>query len=116
MQGMTMQQYLQYTGMTVDAFVEQMKPQALKRIQSRLVLEAVAAAEKIEVSDEEVEAELQRMADTYKMELDKVKEYMGESEIASLKQDLAVQKAAELVASAAEDAASAAEVAASAAE
>lgn len=109
MQGMTMQQYLQYTGMTVDTLVEQMKPQALKRIQSRLVLEAVAAAEKIEVSDEEAEAELQRMADAYKMELDKVKEYMRESEIASLKQDLAVQKAAELVASAAEVAAPAAE-------
>lgn len=102
MQGMTMEQYMQYTGLTVDALVEQMKPQALKRIQSRLVLEAIAEAEKIEVSDEEVEAELKKMAEAYKMELDKVKEYMGEKEIASLKQDLAVQKAAELVTSSAE--------------
>lgn len=102
MQGMTMEQYMQYTGMNRDTLVEQMKPQAMKRIQSRLVLEAVAEAENIQVSEEEVEAELQKMADTYKMELDKVKEYMGETELDSIRKDLAVQKAVELIVASAE--------------
>ena len=78
MQGMTVDQYLQYTGLTREALVDQMKPQAETRIKNRLVLEAIAKAENIEVSDEEVEAEMQKMADAYKMELDKVKEYLGE--------------------------------------
>jgi len=102
MQGMSMEQYMQYTGMTAETMVEQMKPQAVKRIQSRLVLEAIAEAEAIAVADEEVEAELQKMADSYKMELAKVKEYMGETGIADMKKDLAVQKAAELIVSCAE--------------
>src|SRR5699024_7846405 len=68
MQGLSMDQYMQFTGSTVDALVEQSKPQALKRIQSRLVLEAVAAAEKLEATDEELEAEYARMAEQYKME------------------------------------------------
>lgn len=102
MQGMSMEQYMQYTGMTAETMVEQMKPQAVKRIQSRLVLEAIAEAEAIAVADEEVEAEFQKMADSYKMELAKVKEYMGEAGIAEMKKDLAVQKAAELIVSSAE--------------
>ncbi len=102
MQGMSMEQYMQYTGMTAEKMAEQMKPQAVKRIQSRLVLEAIAEAEAIEVADADVEAELQKMADAYKMELAKVKEYMGEAGIAEMKKDLAVQKAAELVVSSAE--------------
>ena len=77
MQGMTVDQYLQYTGLTREALVDQMKPQAETRIKNRLVLEAIAKAENIEVSDEEVEVEMQKMADAYKMELDKVKEYLG---------------------------------------
>ncbi|MCR5657359.1 MAG: trigger factor [Butyrivibrio sp.] len=93
-QGMNMQQYMQYTGNTVEQLMEQVKPQAIERIQSRLVLEAVAAAEKLEVSDAEVEEELKKMADQYKMELDKVKELMGDRELKSMKDDLAVQKAA----------------------
>lgn len=97
MQGMTLEQYMQYTGMDRDKLVEQMKPQALKRIQSRLVLEAVADAEKIAVSDEEVDAEVQKMADTYKMEAAKVKEYIGEDGLDSIRKDLAVQKAVELI-------------------
>ncbi len=97
MQGMTVDQYLQYTGLTREALVDQMKPQAEKRIKDRLVLEAVAKAENIEVSDEEVEAEMQKMADAYKMELDKVKEYLGEAGKDSLKDDLAVQKAVDLI-------------------
>ncbi len=102
MQGMSMEQYMQYTGMTAEQMAEQMKPQAVKRIQNRLVLEAIAEAEAIEVSEAEVEAELQKMADAYKMELAKVKEYMGEAGIAELKKDMAVQKAAELVVASAE--------------
>lgn len=102
MQGMSMEQYMQYTGMTAEIMTEQMKPQATKRIQSRLVLEAIAEAEAIVVADEEVEAELQKMADAYKMELATVKEYMGETGIAEMKKDLAVQKAAALIVSSAE--------------
>ncbi len=96
-QGMDMNQYMQYTGNTIEQLMEQVKPQAIERIQSRLVLEAVAEAEKLEVSDEEVEEELQKMADQYKMELDKVKEIMGESQLKSMKEDLAVQKAAKFL-------------------
>jgi len=97
MQGMAMEQYMQYTGSTVDAMVEQMKPQATKRIQSRLVLEAVAAAEGIVISEEEVEAEIGRMAEAYKMEADKLKDLISEGEKKNMKEDLAIQKAIELV-------------------
>ncbi len=96
-QGMNMQQYMQYTGNTVEQLMEQVKPQAIERIQSRLVLEAIAAAEKLEIAEDEVEEELKKMAEQYKMEMDKVKELMGEREIKSLKDDLAVQKAAKFV-------------------
>ena len=96
-QGLTMEQYMQYTGLTPDRMAEQMKPQAVKRIQTRLVLEEIVKAENIQVSDEEVEAELQKMAEMYKMELDKLKEYMGEEEKESMKKDLAVQKAVDLL-------------------
>ncbi len=96
-QGMDMNQYMQYTGNTVEQMLEQVKPQAIERIQSRLVLEAVAAAEKLEATDEDVEEELKKMADQYKMELDKVKELMGESGLKSMKEDLAVQKAAKFL-------------------
>ncbi|WP_035772194.1 trigger factor [Butyrivibrio sp. VCD2006] len=93
-QGMNMQQYMQYTGNTVDQLLEQVKPQAIERIQSRLVLEAVAAAEKFEISEDEIQEELEKMAKQYGMEADKVKELMGNREIKSLKEDLLVQKAA----------------------
>lgn len=96
-QGLSIDQYFQYTGMTADKIVEEMKPEAVKRIQTRLVLEAVAKAEDIQVSDEEFDAELQKMADMYKMELDKVKELMGEAEMKQVKEDLAVQKAVDLI-------------------
>ena len=96
-QGMNMQQYMQYTGNTVDQLMEQVKPQAIERIQSRLVLEAVAAAENLTASDEEVEEELKKMAEQYKMEIEKIKELMGERELKSMKDDLAVQKAAKFL-------------------
>lgn len=96
-QGLSMEQYFQFTGLNAKAFVEQMKPQALRRIQSRLVLEAVAKAENIQISDEEFEKELENMASMYKMELDKVKELVVDREKEQIIMDLAVQKAVDLV-------------------
>ena len=101
MQGLTMEQYLQFTGGNVQALVEQSKPQALKRIQSRLVLEAVVAAENLTASDEELDAELGRMAEQYKMEVEKLKEMFAEEDLKSVREDLAIQKAVELVTDAA---------------
>lgn len=97
-QGLSLEQYMQFTGMTVEGLLEQMKPEALKRIQNSLVLEAVAAAENIEISDERLDEELAKMAEQYKMEVEKLKELMGEEEKAQLKSELAVQAAAELIA------------------
>ena len=96
-QGLSIEQYFQFTGMTPEAFLEQMKPQALKRIQSRLVLEAVVDAEKITVSEEEIEAEYDKMATAYQMELEKVKELIGDEQKEQLTKDLAVQKAVTFV-------------------
>ena len=89
---------MQYTGVTVEQLLEQVKPQALKRIQSRLVLEAVVKAENITVSEEDFDAEAAKMAETYKMEADKVKELLGEEGKKQVMEDLAVSKAAEFVA------------------
>jgi trigger factor len=97
MQGMNIDQYLQYTGSSVDQMLAQVKPQAIERIKSRLVLEAVAAKEKIEATEEDVAAELERMAGQYRMELDKLKELMSDAEMKQLKSDLAVQKAADFL-------------------
>ncbi len=96
-QGLSVEQYFQFTGLTAEKMIEDMKPQALKRIQSRLVLEAIAEAEKIEVTDEEIEKELTDMASMYQMEVDKLKELMGENETKSMKMDVAVQKAVDFV-------------------
>lgn len=101
MQGMSIEQYLQYMGGSIDAMVEQYKPQALKRIQSRLVLEAVVAAENLEVSDEELEAEYSRMAEQYKMEVEKLKELFSDADKKNIREDLAIQKAVDLVTEAA---------------
>lgn len=92
-QGLTMEQYFQFTGMTAEKMMEELRPQALKRIETRLVLEAIVKAENIEISDEKLDEELQKMADTYKMELDKIKEFMGENEKKQMKEDMAVQEA-----------------------
>ncbi|MBR1670624.1 MAG: trigger factor [Butyrivibrio sp.] len=97
MQGMNLDQYLQYTGTSVDQMLAQVKPQAIDRIKSRLVLEAVAAAENLEASEQDVNDELERMADQYKMEVDKLKDLMGDGEMKQLKSDLAVQKAADFL-------------------
>ncbi|MBO7353623.1 MAG: trigger factor [Lachnospiraceae bacterium] len=99
MQGLSIEQYFQFTGLTAEKLLEQMEPQALKRIQSRLVLEAVAKAENIEVSDEDIENEYKKMAEQYQMELDKVKELIGENEKKQIAMDLKVEKAVEFIAS-----------------
>ena len=104
MQGLTMEQYMQFTGATVDSLKEQMKPQAVKRIESRLVLEKVAEAENIQISDEKLDEELAKMAEMYKMELDKFKELVGEYEKEQMKKDLAVQEAVTLMADSAKEA------------
>ena len=78
-----------------------MKPEAVKRVKNSLVLEAVAKAENIEVSEEEFEAELQKMADMYKMEIEKIKEFMQDAEAKQMKDDIAIQKAVELIVSSA---------------
>ena len=96
-QGISMEQYMQFTGMTPQMLLEQIKPQAMKRIQSRLVLEAVVAAENITVSEEEFEEEVTRMAASYMMEADKVKELLGEGGKKSVMEDLAINKAVEFV-------------------
>ena len=97
MQGLSMEQYSQFTGMTAAAMMEQVKPQAEKRIQSRLVLEAIVAAEKIEVSDAEYEEELAKMAEAYKMEVEQIKEIMDDERAVEMKKDMAIQKAVEFV-------------------
>jgi trigger factor len=97
MQGISIDQYFQFTGLTKEAFLEQLKPQAEKRIKTRLVLEAVAKAENIEASEEEYNDELKVMAETYQMEVEKITEMIGEFEEKSIKEDICIKKAAEFV-------------------
>lgn len=96
-QGLTLEQYFQFTGMTAEKMMEEMRPQAEKSIKTRLVLEAIVKAENIEVSDERVEEELTKMAEAYQMEVEKLKEFMGENEKKQIKEDLAVQEAITLL-------------------
>jgi trigger factor len=102
-QGLTLEQYFKFTGMDAGKFTESLRPQALKSIQTRLVLEAVAKAENIEVSDEELEKDINEKASMYNMEPDKLKEMLGEKEIKRIKEDIAVQKAIDLVTEAAKE-------------
>lgn len=95
MQGLSLDQYFQFTGTTYDKMVEQVRPQAEKRIKSRLVLEAIVEAEKIEATEEDFEEELKAMAEAYQMEVEKVKEMLPEKSVSQIKADLAVRKAAE---------------------
>ena len=97
-QGLSIDQYYQFTGLDQAKIQEQMRPQALKRIQSRLVLEKIAEVENIQISDEKFEEELKTMADMYKMEVEKLKELMGDAEKEQMKKDIAVQEAVTLVA------------------
>ncbi len=95
--GLSMEQYLQFSGLTLDKLKDQVRPEAETRIKSSLVLEQIAKEENFEISEEEVNAEIERMAAQYGMEADKLKEYMGESEKESVKRDLAVTKAVDLI-------------------
>ena len=97
MQGLSMEQYLQFTGASLDKMMEQVKPQAETRIKSRLVLEAVAAKEGIEATEEDYEEEIKTMAEVYQMEPDKIKEMLPEKSVKGIKEDIAVKKAAEFV-------------------
>ncbi|MGL5436724.1 MAG: trigger factor [Lachnospiraceae bacterium] len=96
-QGISLEQYMQFTGMTMEKLQDQMRPQAEQRISTRLVLETIVAAENITVEDEAVEEELKKMAENYKMELDQIKSFMGEKELAQMKEDLAVQEAVDFL-------------------
>ena len=100
-QGLSMDQYFQFTGQSMDKMMEDMKPQALKRIQTRLVLEKIAEVENIQPSEEEITEEIQKMADAYKMEADKIREAIGENGLEQMKKDMAVQKAVTVIADAA---------------
>lgn len=97
-QGLSMDVYFKYTGMTPQQLAEQLKPQALANIKNRLVLDAIVAAEKIEITDEEIEAEIQRLAESWSMEADKVREYMDKD---LMKNDMSAQKALEMITDAA---------------
>ena len=103
-QGLSMEQYFQFTGQSMDKMMEDMKPQALKRIQTRLVLEKIAEVENIQPTEDEVNEEISKMAEMYKMEADKLKDLIGENEMEQMKKDMAVQKAVTLVADAAVEA------------
>lgn len=102
-QGLTIEQYFQYTGMDSKKFLDSLRPQAVKRIQSRLILEAIVKAENISATEEETEKELEEMAGKYQMELDKLKEMIGEHETEHIKEDIAVEKAINLVVSLAKE-------------
>lgn len=97
MQGLSLEQYCQFTGATYDKMLEQIKPQAEKRIKSKLVLEAVAEAEKIEASEEDFNEELKSMAEAYQMEVEKVREMLPEKSVSEIRADIAIRKAAEFV-------------------
>ena len=103
-QGLTVEQYFQFTGLSEEKMMEEMEPQAEKRIRTRLVLEAIVKAENIEVTDERLDEELQKMADAYQMGVEKLKEFMGENEKAQMKEDIAVQDAVTLITEAAVEA------------
>ncbi|MDD6618993.1 MAG: trigger factor [Clostridiales bacterium] len=103
-QGLSLEQYFQFTGLTMEKLRDELKPQALKRIQTRLVLEKIAEVEDIQPTDEQVDEEIEKMAEMYKMEADKLKEMIGEYEMAQMKKDMAVQQAVTFVADAAKEA------------
>jgi trigger factor len=96
-QGLNMDLYMKYTGMTMEQMREQMKPQALKRIQTRLVLEEVVKAENLQVSDERLDEEIAKMAAAYQMEADKLKGYMSDRDKDQMKEDIAVQEAVDFL-------------------
>ena len=95
--GLSMEQYMQFSGMTIDSLKEQVRPEAITRIQTSLVLEQIAKEENIEISDEDIDAEIEKMAASYGMEADKLKEYMGDAEKNSMKRELSITKAIDII-------------------
>ena len=95
--GLSMEQYMQFSGLTIEKLEEQVRPEAETRIKSSLVLEQIAKEENIEVTEDDIKAEVEKMAKAYGMEADKLAEYLGEAEKASIKRDLAVTKAIDLI-------------------
>lgn len=102
-QGLSMEQYFQFTGTTAATMAEQMKPEALKRIQNSLVLEAIAKTENIEVSEERLDEELAKMAKMYRMEAAKLKEMMSDRDKEQIKNDIAIQEAVKMITDAAKE-------------
>ena len=96
-QGISFEQYLQFTGQTLDAMKESMRPEAVRRIQSSLVLEAIVAAENIEASDEDLDKEFERMASMYQMDVEQIKSFMQDSQKENMKSDIAIQKAVDFL-------------------
>ena len=96
-QGLSIEQYMQMTGMQPQALMDQMRPEAETRIKTRLVLEAVADAEEIKATDKDIDKELEKMAEMYRMEADKLKEMVGDAEKEQISKDVAVQKAVDLL-------------------
>ena len=96
-QGLSLDQYMQFTGMTKDRFIEQMKPEALKRVQTSLVLEKIAAVEKFEVTKEDIEKKLEEMAKMYGMKLEEIKDIIPETEKENIKKDVAIGKAVDFI-------------------
>ncbi len=97
-QGLNLERYMQLTGMTMDTFKEQFSEQAATQVKCNLVLEAIAKAENIEATEEDVDAEIEKMATMYNMEADKVKSFIGDAEKESMKKDICSRKAVELIA------------------
>ena len=102
-QGLTIDQYFMFTGLDMDKMKEEMKPSALKTIKSRLVLEAVVAAENIEATEDELKEEVEKIAEMYGMEADKLAETIGDNEKDMMKKDVCIRKAAELIANEAKE-------------
>ena len=96
-QGLSFDQYMQFSGMTMDKMKEQVRPEALTRIQSSLVLEQIAKEENFEITEDDVNAEIEKMAKAYGMEADKLKEYVGDDEKESMKRDIAIEKAVQFI-------------------
>ena len=96
-QGLQLDQYMEYTGMTMDKLKEQFHPQAVRNLKTRLTLEKVVEAENIEVSEEAIEAEIKRMAEQYKVDFEKMKEFMTEDDKKNISMDLKIQEAVDFL-------------------
>ena len=96
-QGLPLDKYMEYTGMTMDQLKEQFRPQAERNLKTRLVLEEIVKQENIEITEEALDAEIKKMADTYKIDVEKMKEFMGDSEKESMAMDLKVQEAVDFL-------------------